>query len=323
MTLRVIHAGLHSLVIDGGRPGYRSLGLPGGGAADRFSLAIGNALVGNRPDAAALEVTLAGPTLQAACPLACVVFGAPFDLASNRQRLTIGTTFTLEAGEELVIAGTRKGARAYLCVRGGLQGPEVLGSHSMWDPVTPGQELACQPGRMGGRHVRGLWEWNREPYVLRTVSGPQADWFEESAFYDQAFQVTEASNRMGLRLAGPLPEFGAQELTSEPVAPGAVQVTPDRQCIVLGVDGQTIGGYPKVAHVIAADVDKLGQLRAGDSIRFQRVQLNEAERLYRQKQEEMRGWVVRLRAGFEPDEVEQASVVGYAAENTTGPGKRS
>src|SRR5262245_17836891 len=79
MSLRVLEPGLHSLVVDAGRPRSRSLGVPVGGAADRFSLAIGNALVGNSPEAAALEITLAGPTVQSDCDLACVVFGAMFD----------------------------------------------------------------------------------------------------------------------------------------------------------------------------------------------------------------------------------------------------
>src|SRR5262249_24081606 len=96
-TLTVLAPGLHTLVVDAGRPGWRGLGVPLGGAADRFALAIGNALVGNHPDAAALEVTLAGPTLVADAPLACVLYGAPFEVATDRRPLTAGTTFTLGA----------------------------------------------------------------------------------------------------------------------------------------------------------------------------------------------------------------------------------
>src|SRR5438874_10635985 len=106
MSLRVLDAGLHTLVVDFGRPRWRSLGVPVGGAADRFALAVGNALVGNPPDAAALEISLAGPTVQADCPLACVVYGAPFPLASDRQTLVAGKTFTLQAGETLHVGGT-------------------------------------------------------------------------------------------------------------------------------------------------------------------------------------------------------------------------
>src|SRR5262249_55608127 len=106
--------------------------------------------------------------------------------------------------------------------------------------------------------------------------------------------VLPASNRMGLRLGGPPLRRPDRELTSEPVCPGSVQVTGDGQCIVLGVDGQTIGGYPKIAQVVTADLDKLGQLRPDDRIRFTRVDLTEAERLYRLKQSELREWLTRL-----------------------------
>jgi antagonist of KipI len=100
---------------------------------------------------------------------------------------------------------------------------------------------------------------------------------------------------MGLRLHGPALSVPARELVSEPVCPGSVQVTRDGQCIILGVDGQTIGGYPKIAQVITADLDKLGQLRPGECLRFAPVNLQEAERIYRQKQAELHEWLTRLR----------------------------
>jgi len=105
--LKLLSPGLYTLVVDFGRPRSRSLGVPVGGAADRRSLALGNALVGNLPDAAALEICFAGPTLVATAPLAGVVFGAPFDLATGRRPLAAGRTFTLDAGEELRRHGAR------------------------------------------------------------------------------------------------------------------------------------------------------------------------------------------------------------------------
>src|SRR5437764_13984360 len=103
MSLRVLDPGLHTLVVDFGRPRWRSLGVPVGGAADRFSLALGNALVGNPPDAAGLEISLAGPTLQAESDVACVVSGAPFVLTVDSQRVAAGKTFTFHNGETLHI----------------------------------------------------------------------------------------------------------------------------------------------------------------------------------------------------------------------------
>jgi antagonist of KipI len=317
MSLRVLDPGLYTLVVDFGRPHTRSLGVPVGGAADRTSLMLGNALVGNPPEVAALEFSLTGPTLQADCELACVVYGAPFQIVSDRQKLAVGKTFTLGTGEVLQILGTHQGMRGYLCVRGGLRVAEILGSRSGLGPLRAGDELPCSPGATRPRFFRRVFAWEREqwrmcafpPYhMLRVLRGPQADWFSLGGPFfapdgpgwwgppPPLFKVTPASNRMGLRLAGIPLTVPERELLSEPVCPGVVQVTRDGQCIILGVDGQTIGGYPKVAQVIRADLDVVGQLRPGDEVFFKDVSLEEAERLDREKEAELAAWVTRARA---------------------------
>jgi antagonist of KipI len=293
-SLKVLAPGLHTLVVDHGRPRSRSLGVPVGGAADRWSLAIGNALVGNRPDASALEISLTGPTLQATCSLACVVYGAPFELVSDRQPLVAGKTFTLQSGEQLRIGGTPLRSRAYLCIHGGVKAPVILGSRSGLQPIQAGDEVGCLPARIGARYLRpsadGPLSWfawstdlSSDTTLLQVVPGSQADWFPAEEFYGWpgegpvAFAVTPQSNRMGLRLQGQALTVPDREMTSEPVCPGTVQVTRDGQCIVLGMDGQTIGGYPRIAHVITADLDKLGQLRPGDRVTFHQVSPGHAE----------------------------------------------
>ncbi len=278
--------------------------MPVGGAADRSALDIGNALLGNPSDAAALEISLNGPTLTSDSDVACVLYGAPFEMTLDGLALDAGKTFVLHRGEELRIGGTPSGMRAYLCVGGGLQTPIILDSRSSLEPLRAGAELPCQPGVVHVRHFRHDFAWNAAPRLLRVVDGTQADWLRTDEFYSQSFTVTPASNRMGLRLRGPPlspSNWGGErggperELESEPVCPGSVQVTRDGQCIVLGVDGQTIGGYPKIAQVVSADLDKLAQLRPGETIRFQRVTLAAAEALYRAKQDELREWLTRLR----------------------------
>jgi antagonist of KipI len=293
-TLRVITPGLHTLLVDFGRSRHRHFGVPLGGAADRFSLAIGNALVGNSADAPALEIALAGPALEADDDLACVVFGAPFSLASDRQQLWAGKTFTLRAGDRLQIGGTPSGMRGYLCIHGGFSGPLILGSCSSLTPVTAGMEFECSASVAPTRFMQASFAWNQEPNTLRIIDGLQADWFDMDSFLAQEYRVSPTSNRMGLRLQGKRLRFPSQELLSEPVSPGAVQVTRDGQCIILGADGQTIGGYPKIAQVVSADVDKLGQLRPGESVRFSRVSLEQAESLFREKRAELDEWVTRL-----------------------------
>jgi len=294
-VLKVLVPGLCSLLVDHGRPRSRSLGVPVGGPADRWSLAVGNALVGNPPETTALEISLSGPTLQASCPLACVVYGALFDLHSDQKPLTCGKTFMLQADEVLHVGGAQTGMRAYLCVRGGFEVREVLGSRSGLRPLQPGDTLLCQPGVINPRFLQG------EPRpafsaegTLRVVTGGQAGWFGEGEFYGQTFQISADTNRMGLRLQGQPLTFPSREMVSEPVCPGTIQVTSDGQCIVLGVDGQTIGGYPRIAHVISADLDVLGQLRPGETVRFQRVSLEEAQQLYQERKATLRRWLNRL-----------------------------
>jgi antagonist of KipI len=293
--LTVLSPGLYSLLVDFGRRHSRSLGVPVGGAADRTALSIGNALLGNEPDAVALEIGLAGPTLRADAEVAAVIYEAPFALTSDRQPLAAGKTFTLEAGEELRIGGTAQGMRAYLCVRGGFQARRILDSHSALAALQAGAVLICPSSRTSTHFVSEDFSAGEDPHLLRVLPGRQADWFEPVAFYGQYYCVRRESDRMGLRLEGKALALPGRELLSEPVCPGSVQVTRDGQCIVLGRDGQTIGGYPKIAQVISADLDKLAQLRPGTMIHFELVQQEVAERLFRERERELQNWLMRLR----------------------------
>lgn len=301
MSLTVLDPGPFSILVDGGRVGARALGVPGGGAADRAAFALGNALVGNSPDAVALEITLAGPTLRADHRTAGVVFGAPFTLTIPGRRISpvAGTTFTLEPGETLRIGGTPAGVRGYLCVPGGFDSPTILGSRSALDPIRVGEVLACDPSAISGRSIGVVASSDAlgtPKTVLRAIDGPQADWFSPG-FFDREYTVTPAGNRMGVRLAGEPLSRRPGELVSEPVAPGAVQVTNDGLPVVLGVDGQTIGGYPKVAHVVRADLDAVAQLRPGTVVRFARVTLADAEKAASERSAKLREWRTRLAVG--------------------------
>jgi antagonist of KipI len=276
MSLRVLSPGTHTLMVDAGRPKSRSLGVPVGGPADRGSLALGNALVGNPPFAPALEITLTGPTLIAEVDVGMCVFGCPFRMECEGESIASGHTFTLLKGQTLHIGGTPTGCRAYLCVHGGFCVPQVLASATAFDPVKPGDVLMCDSSQLLGRSLAESPDASTEKIRLRCLPGPQADWFDE-ALFTHTYSVLPASNRMGVRLDGPPLTLPNRELVSEPVAPGAVQITNDGRPIILGVDGQTIGGYPKIAHVISADLDALGQLRPGDVVEFQRVSEAAAE----------------------------------------------
>jgi allophanate hydrolase subunit 2 len=209
--------------------------------------------------------------------------------------LRAGKTFAIGAAETLEIDGTPSRLRAYLCVQGGFGVSPILDSLSALQPLKAGAHLPCPPGAIGSRWIEQTNPADLEPLVLRFLDGPQADWFAPDDLPQRAFTVTPASNRMGLRLSGQPLSVPTRELVSEPVCPGAVQVTHDGQCIILGVDGQTIGGYPKIAQVIRADLDRVGQLRPGVSIAFRRVTLDEAEAAYHERRAELQVWLTRLR----------------------------
>ena len=219
------------------------------------------------------------------------------NLNGDRQLLYSGTTFTLEGDEALRIGEVSEGMRAYLCVRGGFQTPLILGSRSSLASLAAGNRLPCQAGTIrSGGFLRHRFLGEDLPHSVLALDGTQADLFRLDEFYRQEYRIRPESDRMGLRLSGrPLATAGPVTMLSEPMCPGTVEVTPDGQCIVLGIDGQTSGGYPKIAQVIAADLDKLAQLRPGTVIRFERVTLAQAEAIYRERQAELHEWLTRLR----------------------------
>jgi antagonist of KipI len=297
MSLRVLEPGLQSLLVDRGRPHSRSLGVSVGGAADRWSLALGNALVGNSPNQTALEIAIAGPTLQADADVAGIVFGAPFEVSSDRQQLTANKSFNLCAGEIVRVRGCRQSMRAYLCVAGGFSSPMILDSHSALTSIQVGQPMACSSKYLPSRsiHESALASLRiAQPQILRFLPGAQASWFDMTEFTSQSFTTTPASNRMGIRLRGKPLTRPKREMISEPVCPGTVQVTNDGQCILLGVDGQTIGGYPKIAQIISADLDCLAQIRPGETVHFAQVSLNEAENAWHHRAAALETWLQRI-----------------------------
>lgn len=309
--LEILETGLSTLVVDEGRSHYRSLGIPIGGAFDRFSYALGNALIGNNSLAAALEITLVGPTLRANRPLAGVVFGAPFRVTQDDRLIEPGTTFNLAEGQCLKIGACPAGVRGYLCVAGGFLTASRLGSRSGFRPVEKGETLPFTPSSCSPRRIEAPAVWDDQPRLIRVVDGPQADWFTMADLESREFLITPSINRMGLRLQSTPLAFAPQEMASEAVTPGSIQITRDGQAIILGIDGQTIGGYPKIAQVISADWDKLAQLRPGEDIRFTRVDPSRAKELFMARQETLSHWTLRLKlAKYFPAEPDLPSAFG-------------
>jgi biotin-dependent carboxylase-like uncharacterized protein len=270
-------AGLLTTVQDLGRPGYAHLGVSASGAADALALRAGNRLVGNDPGAAGIEMTLAGGTFRFECDAVVALAGSDFGVETWKP-------FAVRAGETVKLGQSRTGARCYLCVRGGIDAPRVLGSASAHvltglggGPLRKGDVLPIgpEPGRAP------VWQgtkWGQDRLApLRVTPGPQAGWFRRG-LDGLVYHVREESNRMGLRLKGP--RFVQQgELLTEGVSLGAIQVPPGGEPLILFVEHQTTGGYPKIANVISADLWKVGQLRPRDTVRFETVPLERARAL--------------------------------------------
>ena len=290
MGLIVIEPGLSSTVQDEGRPGYREWGVPPGGAFDRASAGLANALLGNPPACAVLEMTLTGGTYQAAGPLAVALAGASVEASlvfadGRNEVLRLPLSFSLRDGERLVLGRALTGARTYLAVKGGWQTRPTLGSRSSEQRLHAGDVLPARPGTIRTRHLsEPVWRVpNGEPF--RVIPGPDgrlAPAFDEIFRAGPLFRVSSSSDRVGIRLTGAevLVSTPADRL-STPVAPGAIQVA-GGQLIILGVASGTMGGYPHIAHVISADLDRVGQLRSGDDIAFRRVTVEQARHMQEQ-----------------------------------------
>jgi len=302
MGILVIDPGLSTTVQDAGRPGYREWGVPLGGAFDRGSADMANALLGNSPDCAVLELTLSGGMYQAGGPLALALTGAPMEakvigLDSTEHALQLPLSFSLLDGERLVLGRAHIGARTYLAVKGGWRTRLHLGSRSSEQCVRAGEILPADAGTIPTRHpCEPAWRSpTDEPF--RVIDGPDGrsrSEFDDAFGAGRRFHVGSRSDRMGLRLEGdPVPVAFAPERLSTPVSPGAIQVA-GGQLIVLGVACGTMGGYPHVAHVISADLDRLGQLKPGDSVAFRRVTLQEARSLDQAARQARRALIHRL-----------------------------
>jgi antagonist of KipI len=304
MTIRVTKPGFFTTVQDLGRYGYAHLGISPAGAADRLSLRIANLLIGNDEDAPALEMTLLGATLEFDEGAVVAITGANCQCKIGQDRVPARTATQLPAGTVLQCGSMPTGARAYLAVQGGLDVPLVMGSAATFVAARfggfQGRRLqkgdvlsvrkhdtlrACtlRPGALDRLHGHG---------PLRITKGAQQDCFSPEAFAtlcSSTYVVSEQSDRTGLRLKGEAMQRREQaELLTDGIPLGAIQVPQDGQPIILFVDQQTTGGYPKIANVIAADMHRVGQLRPRDEVRFAGVSIAEAIEALREQEKWLR-----------------------------------
>lgn len=287
MSVEVLAPGLLTSVQDLGRHGQRAAGVGSAGAVDPFSLRVANLLVGNPASAAGLEITLSGPTLRLRKAARIALCGADIEASVDGHALPGWRPVDLPAGSSLQLGPCRRGCRSYLAIAGGIATPPVMGSRAT--------DLRAGFGGLDGRALRAgdrlpvggyapprtrdiriaPWWINPVPDLdfdpnlpLRVLPGSDAT-APPDALYALPWQVTAASDRQGCRINGrPLALAEPGERVSAPVAPGTIQLPPKGQPIVLMAEAQTIGGYPRIGHVITADLPRLAQRRPGELVVF-------------------------------------------------------
>jgi biotin-dependent carboxylase-like uncharacterized protein len=293
-------------VQDAGRRGYERFGVPPSGAADGPALATGNLAVGNDPNAAAIEITAGGAEFEFLTSATFAVSGADMELALDERSIAAGHAVRVEAGARLRVGLAREGFRAYICLDGGFAVPELLGSRSTYLPggfgghegraLRAGDVLPLGPATADDRP--GTASPRTEPtsaggtgrigrrIELPFVPGGQWDDFPEQArraFAGRMWRVSHQSDRMGLRLEGEPLETGRAggSFVSDGTVTGAIQVSGDGLPIVLFVDRQTTGGYPKLGAVASVALSLIAQAQAGDEFVFRSVPVKEAEEAFR------------------------------------------
>ena len=306
-TLRVIEPGLLTTVQDLGRYGYQRFGVPVSGAMDDFALRAANLMVGNEEGAAALELTVLGPTLDFDSDTSIAITCGDLSPALNDEPVPLWETVNVPAGSRLSFGGARDGLRSWLAVSGGIDVPIVMGSRSTYlrgkigglqgRALAAGDTLSTLGPSDGANVVRRLPEDFPTPsygnsHQLRVVLGPQDKAFTEhavSTLLGSTYSVSMDQDRMGCRLEGPALEHrSGPDIVSDGSPLGAVQVPGDGTPIVLLADRGTTGGYTKIATVIGADVGLLAQAMPGDEVTFSAVSIDDAQSVLRERRAVLR-----------------------------------
>lgn len=301
MSLYIQHGGAFSTVQDMGRFGYRRYGVPVSGAMDKRSAFLANLLAGNDPGAALIEVTLLGPVIQFEEDVPFSITGADLSPTLNGAPLEMYAGLCGRRGDVLRFGEVKYGCRAYIAFGGGITVSPVMGSRSTYHKagiggihggkLREGDRLPVG-GHRASPKVRSM---PREVFAgaveLRVTDGIQKERFTQEGidrFYRAEYTALSQSDRMGIRLSGEaVAHARGADILSEGVVPGAIQIPPNGQPIIMMADCQTTGGYTKIANVISADLPLAAQISAGDRARFRRVDIAAAQALYREEQKRL------------------------------------
>jgi biotin-dependent carboxylase-like uncharacterized protein len=295
-VLRAIAPTPFVTVQDAGRRGWRRFGVTGAGAMDKMSLAIANALVGNRPTEAALEFAYAAGEWTVEAPTCRIAVAGAFDVSVDGARLPPFSSVVLSRGQHLRIGSAARGVWGYLGVAGGFDIPLEYGSRASHvrtglggfagRAIRAGDALRLRADRAPDEPERRIVPPPEAEGPCRVVLGPQQDYFDSqslSLLLSAEYQVTWQQDRMAYRLEGPrLNHVSGYNIITDGVVAGCIQVPGTGLPIVLMRDAGTVGGYPKIGTIIEADLGRVAQMRPGSMVRFQAIEVAEAQALRRQ-----------------------------------------
>jgi len=333
-ALKVVRAGLFDTVQDFGRVGFMALGMPTAGAMDRVALSLANALAGNPPDTAGIEIGVMGPDLLVEADSVRVALAGPLSpsliegpeapprpIESDRSHL-------LKRGQVLRVGTIDGSSTAYLAVAGGFALPAFMGSLSTYaraglggfdgrklaaGDVLPLARAAASPG--DERKLAGPFDYGRGP--IRVIWGPQDDYFTargRRTFVESEYKVSKEADRMGIRFDGPVIEHaasaakGGADIISDGIGPGAIQVPGAGLPIVLLGDRQTVGGYAKIATVASVDLPRLGRLLPGQAVRFAAITVEQAETLRRDQEARLKSAIAAFQVARPPGGIDLAKL---------------
>lgn len=329
--LTIVQPGIGTTVQDAGRHGHRHEGVAVSGWLDAPLAEAANALVGNPGGAAVLELRGLGTELGVTSgpvrvALAGSVSAKCLQADGGVSALPVWQSQTLQTGDRLVLGAAETGC-AYLAVSGGVQLPTQLGSRaSNWRAglqgvlgraLRPGDTLPCAAwATPDPQQWRVAAPWALPDGPVRVMLGPQADHFQPgavAAFLRDSWEASAEQDRMGLRLRGtPLVHTSpaAADIVSDAVTAGAIQVPANGQPIVLLADSQTVGGYPKIATVIRADLPRLAHLPPGTRVQFQAVTAAQARQALQEQRDAWASWLATRAAFLPPGFIDEAALYG-------------
>jgi len=316
--MKILNPGMYTTIQDLGRYNYQKSGMSVAGAMDLFSLRVANILVGNRDGEACFEATLMGPEIQFDGDALIAVTGGDLGPKINNKAVDMWSGVKVSDGDILSFGTLKSGCRSYIAIAHGIDVPDVMGSKSTY--------VKGKVGGFGGRILRAddeikivtaaednftgiikiptefIPSYNKDN-ILRVVMGPQDDYFTQdgiSTFSDSEYEVTKEADRMGYRLSGPeISHKVGADIISDGITMGSVQVPGHGFPIIMMADRQTTGGYTKIATIITPDINTVGQLKRGDSIRFKLIDIEQAHKIYKKYMKDfdvIREYVEKLRS---------------------------